>query len=169
MSDRIPYASVVNEPPVPNYVNSLNMRLDNIIGKIERIDPHIHNLNNVDLKLVIKDIKDQLEKMKKYNKNMENTTKQLENFNGLLKPISKLAYEKLVSSEIEANTKEKERNHREKIEIATIRSKAEKITLWEAMRLNEGDEKYRSNIYGIIITAFIAGATGGFVTGRSKL
>lgn len=166
MSDRIPYASVVNEP---EYIKNLNMRLDNIVRKIERIDPHIHNLNNVDLKLTISDIKEQVEKLKKYNKNLEITTKHLENFNGLLNPISKLANEKLVATEIEAKTKEKERNHREKIEIATIRSKAEKITLWEALKLNEEGEKYRSNIYAIVFTSLVVGAAGGFVAGRSKL
>lgn len=168
MSERILYSSVVNEN-VPDHIKNLNSRLDNIMGKIERIDPYIHNLNNVDLKLVVSDIKNQLEKMKKYNKNMENVTEHLENFNDLLKPVSRLAHEKLVATEIEARTKEKERNHREKIEIATIRSKAEKITLWEAVKLNEECEKYRSNIYAIALTLFIAGVAGGFVAGMSKL
>jgi hypothetical protein len=157
MASFIPTATEINYD-----FDKILKKLDITLVKLDQLNPYIQTVNNENLRNIVREMNDNLVKIKKYNKNMENMTTSINHFNDLLKPISSIAKNKLIATEIEANTKEKSRINNEKMDYAKIRSNDENIPLWKAIKLNEEDNKDNKYLTfsGIFITGLILGFTG---------
>ena len=160
MASSIPTATEINY----DYdFDKILKKLDITLVKLDQLNPYIQTVNNENLRNVVREMNENLAKIKKYNKNMENISTSIDHFNDYLKPISSIAKNKLIATEIEANTKEKSRIHNEKMNYAKIRSNDENIPLWKAIKINEEDNKH--NKYITFSSFFISGLIMGF-TGK---
>ncbi len=138
---------------IPAGYNQVLRKIEQLNFKIDVLNLPFHNEN---FGRLIREFNDNLGKFKKYSKNTESLTQSVDNFNKLLEPISKIANNELISTEIEANTKEKERIYREKIEMAKLRADFEKISTYEAIKLIEHEKTAQYKYIGYV-AMFVAG------------
>jgi hypothetical protein len=157
-SERIPMAV-----PVENINANINANINEIKNIIYKLSNSLDYTNSaltglnifniVSLQNSVNNLGSQITKLHGFNQNMDKLNNVVGDFNKMISPISILAHNKNVASEIESKIREKEFA----LIMAELRAKSEKISVWEAHLLNANEKSSNTNeiVIGSMVTVIL--------------
>jgi len=149
---QIPTATVVSD--ADRLLERINKKINEITNKIEQINPSLAQYNNFNLQNSAKDLETTVKKLKEYVKNTDTLNYNIMEFNNYLKPISILANNKNVASEIDSKRLLKEQEFNELMTLSKMKSEHDKISEWDAYKSITSN----NNLFYCSIVSFAAGA-----------